>query len=125
MKPGSVRPNQRLQEASRCVWGGQEVDPRRIGISAGAKRAVANMGAGLPRDFHTAWVICVNHAVSAIGQLTLRSRTKRPVSIGFSPGPATDIAERIDQSTLETITTLNADKALSGYTLVAKNVEVE
>ena len=69
MKPGSVRPNQRLQEASRCVWGGQEVDPRRIGISAGAKRAVANMGAGLPRDFHTAWAICsklIN--VSAAGQ---------------------------------------------------------
>ena len=56
MKPGSVRPNQRLQEASGRVWGGQEVDPRRIGISAGAKRAVANMGAGLPSDFHTAWV---------------------------------------------------------------------
>ena len=44
MKPGSVRPNQRMQEASGRVWGGQEVDPRRIGISAGAKCAVANMG---------------------------------------------------------------------------------
>jgi len=80
VKPGSVRPNQRLQEASRCVWGGQEVDPRRIGISAGAKRAVANMGAGLPRDFHTAWANCC-HSRLAMLHLAVATRAAQRFSI--------------------------------------------